>query len=171
MEILLPKKQGKSWRKLANQLALVKPLRPFENVSLNFVQEVCKAVTKKNKPLSLELKQLTDWTSAKHLRQIHRSYESKRKGRIWLPRGLVLHFTPANVDSLFIYSWFVSLLLGNSNIIRLSRSRNAQINLILKALNSILKQQRFRLIRERNLIISYGHQETITKELSGVCQI
>jgi hypothetical protein len=171
VKILLPKNTGKNWRKLVKQLALVKPMQPFEQLSQKFVQEIAKAITQRSKLLSLELKQTADWISPRHLRQIRQSYESKRQNRIWLPRGVVLHFTPANVDSLFIYSWFVSLLLGNVNIIRISRSRNRQIRLILDVLNSVLGQKRFKPIRQRNLIVSYRHEQEITEELSRNCDV
>ncbi|WP_062766493.1 acyl-CoA reductase [Sphingopyxis terrae] len=35
------------------------------------------------------------------------------------PRGLALHLPPTNVDTIFVYSWAVSVLAGNCNIIRL----------------------------------------------------
>ncbi|MFC6804089.1 acyl-CoA reductase [Deinococcus caeni] len=37
-----------------------------------------------------------------------------------MPRGLVFHVPPANVDTIFIYSWLMSVLAGNRNVIRLS---------------------------------------------------
>ena len=33
------------------------------------------------------------------------------------PLGLVVHYTPANVDTMFVYSWVCSLLMGNRNIV------------------------------------------------------
>ena len=35
-----------------------------------------------------------------------------------VPRGLALHITPANVDTMFLYSFAVSLLAGNLNVVR-----------------------------------------------------
>lgn len=35
------------------------------------------------------------------------------------PRGVALHLPPTNVDTIFVYSWAVSVLAGNCNIIRL----------------------------------------------------
>src|SRR5262245_7901327 len=33
------------------------------------------------------------------------------------PRGLVFHVPPANVDTIFVYSWALSALAGNRNIV------------------------------------------------------
>lgn len=35
------------------------------------------------------------------------------------PRGVALHLPPTNVDTIFVYSWAVSVLAGNCNIVRL----------------------------------------------------
>ena len=40
------------------------------------------------------------------------------------PRGLVFHVPPANVDTIFVYSWALSALAGNPNVVRIS-SRSA----------------------------------------------
>ncbi|NQS99470.1 MAG: hypothetical protein HQ595_00170, partial [Candidatus Omnitrophica bacterium] len=171
LRILLPKNTNSTWHQLVKQLSLTKPMKPFDNLSLAFVQKVSKVINANKAAIGPELRQLARWTSKAHLKKIYQDYERKRLNRIFLPRGVVLHFTPANVDSLFIYSWFVSLLMGNSNIIRLSQNENPQIKLIIDLLNPILKQKYFRPIRERNLILSYGHQQEITKELSHCCNV
>lgn len=171
MEILLPKGKKRELPQLINRLTLAKPMKPFEDLSLAFIKEIPRAIIKKKMLSDLELRQLAHWTDKANLKKIYQSYEARRQGRIWLPRGLVLHFTPANIDSLFIYSWLLSLLIGNSNIIRLSRNRTPQIILLLDMLNSILGQKRFKPIRERNLIVSYGHEQAITEELSQYCRV
>jgi hypothetical protein len=35
------------------------------------------------------------------------------------PRGVALHLPPTNVDTIFIYSWAMSVLAGNANLVRL----------------------------------------------------
>lgn len=37
-------------------------------------------------------------------------------------RGVALHLPPANVDTIFVYSWAMSVLAGNANVVRLSES-------------------------------------------------
>src|SRR5439155_417971 len=36
------------------------------------------------------------------------------------PRGLVFHVPPANVATIFVYSWALSALAGNRNVVRIS---------------------------------------------------
>jgi hypothetical protein len=94
-----------------------------------------------------------------------------RKDRIWVPRGIALHFAPANVDSIFLYSWFLSMLAGNANIVRLSQTRNEQVSLLLAKLDLLLQQEKFRAIRDRSLILSYPYDDGLTQRLSEVCHL
>ena len=48
----------------------------------------------------------------------------RRADALRFPRGLVFHVPPANVDTIFVYSWALSALAGNSNVVRIS-SRSA----------------------------------------------
>ncbi|MFC1631451.1 acyl-CoA reductase [Candidatus Omnitrophota bacterium] len=171
VKILLPKRANREWRRLLSQITLVRPMKPFASLSLAFMQEVSKVLMIRERSLNSELKKLTHWTNKAHLMKIYQDYKAKRQDRFLLPRGVVLHFTPANIDSLFVYSWFMSLLMGNSNVIRLSRNKSPQITLLLEVLNNVLSQKRFRPIQERSLIVSYGHQQEITKELSQRCHV
>ncbi|GAY17474.1 hypothetical protein MSZK_42000 [Mycobacterium sp. shizuoka-1] len=45
---------------------------------------------------------------------------ANNSGRIRAPRGLALHLPPANVDTVFVYSWALSALAGNTNVVRLT---------------------------------------------------
>ena len=40
--------------------------------------------------------------------------------RIRAPRGVALHLPPTNVDTIFVYSWAMSVLAGNANVVRLA---------------------------------------------------
>ncbi len=56
-------------------------------------------------------------------------------------RGLVFHLPPQNVETVFLYSWALSYLTGNSNITRLPRDLNENMqdvcSLFLEELRSI----------------------------------
>ena len=41
-------------------------------------------------------------------------------GRVRVPRGVALHLPPTNVDTLFVYSWAMSVLAGNTNVVWLA---------------------------------------------------
>jgi hypothetical protein len=80
--------------------------------------------------------------------------------------GLVLHFTPANVDTMFIYSWVCSLLMGNRNIIRVASSESLAKTCLLKELNALFSLPEFSEIALRNIFVTYAKESQYSGELS-----
>jgi hypothetical protein len=87
------------------------------------------------------------------------------------PRGLVFHIPPSNVDTLFVYSWALSLLCGNANIVRLSRRSGAAAALILDALARVLDERPDPTIAATQHIVRYGHDDDATAALSDACDL
>lgn len=85
---------------------------------------------------------------------------------IVLPRGLVFHVAPSNVDTIFIYSLVISLLMGNKNIVRLSSKTSEQQQLLLKVFNEVLDEKSNSPIFSNLLIITYPHHDDISKNFS-----
>jgi hypothetical protein len=54
------------------------------------------------------------------------------------PRGLALHLPPVNVDTIFVYSWTLSLLAGNSNVVRLPASLSRETEALLEIIIDVL---------------------------------
>ena len=54
------------------------------------------------------------------------------------PRGNVFHIPPANVDTIFVYSWALSALAGNHNVVRISERSATAADTILTALHEKL---------------------------------
>lgn len=81
-------------------------------------------------------------------------------------RGLALHFAPANVDTIFLYSLLLSLLAGNANIVRISSKLSEQVDLVLASINALAERTQFASVTQRMLIIRYEHNEAITRALS-----
>lgn len=82
------------------------------------------------------------------------------------PLGLVTHFTPSNVDTMFIYSWVCSMLSGNANIVRLSQVNSQSKDIVLRILTELLLRSEFNIIKNTNLFITYQHNAGITENLS-----
>lgn len=104
-----------------------------------------------------------------HLREDFRSGEGP--ARAFQRRGVVFHIAPSNVDSVFIYSWLLSLLCGNANIARVSRRRTVQMQAFFQAASSLLDGGKFPSVRAANLVLSYDHDESITERLSRQCHL
>jgi hypothetical protein len=81
--------------------------------------------------------------------------------------GTVLHFTPANVDTMFVYSWVCSLLMGNNNIVRVASADSAAKELLLDLLNSVMAQAEYSDIAQRNLFIHYPKESNFSAVLSA----
>ena len=56
------------------------------------------------------------------------------------PRGMVFHVPPANVDTIFVYSWALSALAGNHNVVRVSARSAGAAEAVLEALNAALSE-------------------------------
>ncbi|MFQ3250125.1 MAG: hypothetical protein ACI9O6_001949 [Glaciecola sp.] len=72
------------------------------------------------------------------------------------PLGIAVHFTPANVDTMFIYSWVTALLLGNCNIVRVASKDSDQQNLLLEIITQLFSEAEHQDIANRNYFITYS---------------
>src|SRR6202007_2334188 len=90
-------------------------LLPFDPLLISFVDAVSKAVLLDPVLRRLpEMAAVAHWMRKAHALELRRNFETLRGERLWLSRGVCLHFAPSNVDSIFLYSWFIALLLGNA---------------------------------------------------------
>jgi hypothetical protein len=88
-------------------------------------------------------------------------------GVIRVPVGRVLHLAPANVDTLFLYSWALSFLCGNANVVRLSQERDPLVEAMLQAIRDLAASHRE--LRESNRFVTYAHDAGATTVLSAWC--
>ncbi len=84
-----------------------------------------------------------------------------------VPVGRVLHLAPANVDTLFIYSWALAYLCGNANVVRLSQEQGIIVTALLRVIDSVSKEDPE--LRGSNRFVTYGHDDAITAALSAWC--
>jgi hypothetical protein len=89
-------------------------------------------------------------------------WNEQTRGQIVKPRGTVFHLAPSNVDTIFVYSWMLSLLTGNQNIIRLSSKEQPQTKELLAILLDVLKDPAYALIAERTMLMTYEHDKQLT---------
>jgi hypothetical protein len=93
------------------------------------------------------------------------------RSQLAVPRGLAFHITPANVDTLFVYSWMLSLLMGNANIIRLS-SRSSEVRmLLLEAIAAVLEDRTMAELAVRNRFVLTSHDETPLRVFSAASDV
>ncbi len=94
----------------------------------------------------------------------------ERLDALIFPRGNVFHVPPANVDTIFVYSWALSALAGNHNVVRISERGAAASDTILAALNATLADADPVIARTQRMV-SYGRDDAITGALSQWCDL
>ncbi len=84
-----------------------------------------------------------------------------------VPVGLVFHIPPANVDTIFLYSWVQSLLAGNLNLVRISARSAPLVEHLCRLLCEVLAEPDLAAVRARTAMIQYGHDDAITTAISA----
>jgi hypothetical protein len=86
------------------------------------------------------------------------------------PRGLVFHVPPANVDTIFVYSWALSALAGNRNIVRISPRSADGATAVLDALNLALAEAH-PAVAQTQAMVTYDRDDAVTAALSAACDL
>lgn len=103
---------------------------------------------------------------ARALERLHDGTAGHRR----FPRGLVVHFPPANVDTIFVYSWALSALAGNVNLVRISPRSAGAATAVLDALNETLAQSH-PAVAQTQRMVTYDRDDTVTARLSAACDL
>lgn len=140
-----------------------KPNTPFAEDLLAFTQSLSKRLVKlRHLP---EVVALGYWLRKANIAQMQQQFEASNAGKFVRARGLVFHIAPSNVDTIFVYSWMLSLLAGNKNVIRISSK--AEVNELLQV---VLKEiAKFEAVASTTMICTYSHEEKATAALSAAC--
>ncbi|MEC2077301.1 acyl-CoA reductase [Metabacillus fastidiosus] len=155
------------WKSVLEQLRRQEILTPFHPDVLLFIQVLSKKLLRfRNYP---ELVALGYWLRKTHMYEIQESWKKQTKDKFIKPRGTVFHLAPSNVDTIFVYSWILSLLAGNRNIIRLSAKEQLETNQLLALVIDLLKDDNHVTVAERTLLFTYRHDDELTAYLSAHC--
>ena len=167
LKVLLP--SGKDW----DDALFSQTVLPFASEKvINFINTLSQSILKKPEFKAYpELMAMGFWMRKSHIIKIIDDNLNHSVQEVRLARGVVFHIAPSNVDSVFIYSWFLSMLAGNVNIIRLSSKSGKQIDLLLKLLNDLFKLSEFSDIASRQVLISYEYDDQITAYFSEHCDM
>ena len=108
------------------------------------------------------------WIRKKNLELIKKKYFDE-KLRIGV--GLTFHITPSNVALNFAYSFILSVLCGNSNIVRVSNVKFDQKTIFFEILKKLMNKKKFLSIKKNNIFISYNYEEddSVTRQLCNIC--
>jgi hypothetical protein len=107
------------------------------------------------------------WLRRAHLAELSADFQAQTGAGRRVPAGLVLHITPANVDTMFMLSWGLSFLAGNANIVRLTTRLSPLMEDLLACLNTVFETRPDAACG--NYFVSYEHDDALTEHLSTVC--
>ncbi len=84
-----------------------------------------------------------------------------------VPVGRVFHVAPSNVDTLFVYSWVLSYLCGNANVVRVSQDPAAAVQAMLRVISGVAEEHPE--LAASNRFVTYEHDDQVTASFSGWC--
>lgn len=144
---------------------------PFANARIESVTELSRRILKhpelKKEPSCVALGY---WLRKSNVEESQKSFDAARaqdNELEFVPVGRVFHITPANVDTLFVYSWALSYLCGNANLIRLSTKPSKIVDLLLSEIRQQMESDAA--LKNSNLFLSYEHNHEISEHFSSWC--
>jgi hypothetical protein len=154
-----------------NELLGAKPLVPFAPEVAAFLQALSAHLLLDPQCRSHpELVALGFWLRKANISNFSKQYsdEQYKTTAVTKALGVVVHFTPANVDTMFVYSWVCSLLMGNINIVRVASAESQLRDCLLVAIDNIISQTEFAALCERNCFVQYDKFSQLSGQLSGL---
>jgi hypothetical protein len=138
---------------------------PFEEARLRFLGDLSRRMLctpeLRGDPAAVSL---AYWLRPANVQRLKQRLPKAQGLRV--PVGRVFHIAPANVDTLFVYSWALSFICGNRNIVRLSTQTSG------------VTQSTFRCIAAQmadspevcaDAFVTYAHDDAITAAFSDWC--
>jgi len=168
VEVVVPEVGPQSLEKTVKSLRQSNTEEPFSDSRILFVTELGKALRESGEGFP-EILALAFWMRKSELIRLREGYNSSIQSELSVPQGTVFHIPPANVDTLFVYTFVLSVLAGNRNIVRLSSRQTLQSNLLIKTLNRVLAKHPS--ISDATSMILYGHDSEITATISAACDV
>lgn len=145
-------------------------IKPFDTIVIDFFDMVSKTILSNKSINSLpEIAALGFWLRKANLLKLKEENKHLFESEIYnaSPLGKVFHVCPANVDTMFVYSLTVSVLMGNKNLLRVSSRMDApHVSMLFDILNNAIQQEKYNLFKEYINIITYPHSNSISVSIS-----
>lgn len=137
--------------------------KPFSEDVMLFTQALSKRFLKlRHLP---EVVALGYWLRKANVTSMRNAFVKENGNGLVKARGTIFHIAPSNVDTIFVYSWMLSLMAGNRNVIRISTK--SEINDMLQ--NILEELENNPAIGQQTLICTYEHTEDATSQISEIC--
>lgn len=148
-------------------------LPPFSEEALTFCAQLSEALfADRSNQRYPQLVALAFALRPAELGRLTQAYQAlQTTDTLLVPRGLVFHIPPANVDTVFVYSWLYSFLAANRNVIRLPRERTEPMQRLYDTFARLMAAAAHPAIQTNTVMVSYGHEPEINAALSGRCDL
>ena len=107
------------------------------------------------------------WLRRANIDRLAQAFERKMEAEpdvVFVPAGRVFTVAPGNVDTMFVYSWALSYLCGNQNIVRVSGEQNKVLSRLLAVLSRQMQEDS--VLAGSNRFLTYEHNQNISEALS-----
>jgi hypothetical protein len=107
------------------------------------------------------------WLRRANVDRLAQEFERRRDAApdtVFVPVGRVFHVAPGNVDTVFIYSWALSYLCGNQNVVRVSGRESDVLARLLEVLSSLMRDDAE--LAAGNRFLTYEHDHAVSEALS-----
>lgn len=139
------------------------PLIPFSAITLDFLQQLSVALMKNTQAKTHpELVALGFWLRKANLT----SLEEHKPIGLTKALGTVVHFTPSNVDTMFVYSWVCALLMGNKNIVRVASKDTVAQKILFEILNELFARTEYDLLAQSNVFVQFPKESEYSAKYS-----
>ncbi len=167
MQLLVPLEREMTVSELLELSESSRTFAPFSSEVMKLCSEMAELLFSDPEAIRFaELQALAFFMRKSALVQLKAQFdETKTENCSISPRGLVFHVPPSNVDSIFVYSWLLSALCGNRNILRVSSRRAQQTEILLRLLRACLDKYP-KDLKNSTLVVSYGHDDEVTASIS-----
>lgn len=115
-----------------------------------------------------QLTALGYWLRPAALARLAERSRSVVAGALRVARGMAYQLPPQNVDTLFVYSWALSFLVGNSNVTRLPSDGGPVVSGLIRRIVTELERGGQ---SHRQIFCSFDHRDRIGRELSALADL
>ncbi len=143
----------------------VEPLAP---VRLDFLDALATAI-RKHPRLAREpaAAAVAFWLRRSNLQTLAREFAARDEKDVRVAAGLALHITPANVDTMFLYSWAISFLAGNANLVRLTTRLSPLMLDLIACIDDVCSAMP--VAGRGNSFVAYEHDAALSAAFSEHC--
>ena len=143
---------------------------PFDPGVVDFLDAVSRDIMKHPESRNVPgLHAFGFWCRKKHLLQLKAKYQAadERCGK-----GLIFHICASNIPGLFAWSMAIGLLMGNSNLVRVSTGEKSvhRARAFCEVFERVLGQKNYQYLTERIAVVTYPKEnEALTIHYSEKC--